>query len=76
MYVYEEVALVYQFIGAMQHDQHIGARLTTVLSLSSSCIFIPTKSIICLCDILCDEILDSSPGVEHFYRFDELSYRE
>src|SRR5947207_6667342 len=62
----------------MQHDQHIGARLTTVLSLSSSCIFIPTnlKSIICLCGILRDEVHDSAPGVEHFYRFGELSYRE
>ena len=75
-YVYEEVALVYQFIGTMQHDQHIGARLTTVLSLSSSCIFIPTKSIICLCGILRDEVPDSAPGVEHFYGFGELSYRE
>ena len=60
----------------MQHDQYIGARLTTVLSLSSSCIFIPTKSIICLCGILRDEVPDSAPGVEHFYGFGELSYRE
>ena len=60
----------------MQHDPHIGARLTTVLSLSSSCIFIPTKSIICLCGILRDEVPDSAPGVEHFYGFGELSYRE
>ena len=76
IYVYEEVALIYQFISTMQHDQHIGARLTTVLSLSSSCIFIPTKFIICLCDILRDEVPDSAPGVKHFYEFDELSYRE
>src|SRR5204862_6918742 len=68
-YIYEEVALVYQFISTMQHDQHIGARLTKVLSLSSSCIFIPTKSIICFCSILHDEVPDSAPGVEYFYRF-------
>ena len=60
----------------MQHDQHIGARLTTVLLLNSSCIFIPTKFIICLCGILRDEVPDSAPGVEHFYGFGELSYRE
>ena len=75
-YVYEKVALVYQFISTMQHDTHIEAKLTTVLSLSSSYIFISIKFIICLCSILCDEVLDSAPGVEHFYKFSELSYRE